>query len=120
MSASTGSTPEWLVTTSAGPSGGICLTPRIWTWNQLRYRALAAGMSTARLSSGSNPDSGSVSYSPAARRRTNSAASARHPVRRVGDPPGLPLLLVSALDARLAQQLAVLLLRHPLAPLLDY
>jgi hypothetical protein len=30
-----------------------------------------------------------------------------------------PLLLVSALNARLAQQLAVLLLRHPLAPLLD-
>jgi hypothetical protein len=31
-----------------------------------------------------------------------------------------PLLLVSTLNARLAQQLAVLLLRHPLAPLLDY
>jgi hypothetical protein len=31
-----------------------------------------------------------------------------------------PLLLVPALNARLAQQLAVLLLSHPLAPLLDY
>jgi len=36
------------------------------------------------------------------------------------DPSGQPLLLVSSLDARLSQQLAVLLLRHPLAPLLDY
>jgi hypothetical protein len=33
---------------------------------------------------------------------------------------GLPLLLVPALNARLAQQLAVLLLSHPLAALLDY
>jgi hypothetical protein len=32
---------------------------------------------------------------------------------------GVRLLLVPALDARLAQQLAVLLLRHPLAALLD-
>jgi hypothetical protein len=39
------------------------------------------------------------------------ATTAGQPVRR--------LLLVPALHARLAEQLAVLLLRHPLAPLLD-
>jgi hypothetical protein len=33
---------------------------------------------------------------------------------------GQPLLLVPALNARLAKQLAVLLLGHPLAALLDY
>jgi hypothetical protein len=42
------------------------------------------------------------------------------PQKTPAAPAGEPLLLVSALNARLAQQLAVLLLRHPLAPLLDY
>src|SRR5215203_3852855 len=36
-----------------------------------------------------------------------------------GDGPGRGLLLVATLDARLLQQLAVLLLRHALAALLD-
>src|SRR5258708_26002843 len=39
---------------------------------------------------------------------------------RPRDPAGRQLLLVPALNARLAQQLAMLLLRHPLAALLDY
>src|SRR5215831_9463160 len=76
MRASRGSTPEWLATSSAGPSDGTWAKPRILTLNQPRYSARAAGISTARLSSGSNPDSGSTSCSPAALRRTNSAALA--------------------------------------------
>src|SRR5690349_1619724 len=41
--------------------------------------------------------------------------------RQPGDPPGLPSLAQTAtLDAGLAQQLAVLLLRHTLAALLDH
>jgi hypothetical protein len=45
--------------------------------------------------------------------------SATHP-QRVNKANQFALLLVSALDASLLQQLAVLLLGHPLAPLLDH
>src|SRR5262252_697255 len=154
MTASIGITPEWLATTRADPVEGTCARPRIRTRNQRRYSPRAAGISTARLNSGSNPDSGSTSKSPTSRRRTKSAASLSrlvHPpgssliarFRTRGQPPpaflpilalshasrnspphaphwrpGQPLLLIPALNARLAQQLAVLLLRHPLAPFL--
>jgi len=55
--------------------------------------------------------------------RTDSSGSARPPVTgqtatAAGGPPAA-LLLVPALDPRLLQQLAVLLLRHPLTALLD-
>src|SRR5580693_1565618 len=116
MIASIGRTPEWFATTRAGPTSGTCSRPRIRTPNQCRYRASAAGMRTAEFSSGSNPNS-STACSPASRPAANSArpASRDRQVR----PGSLALLLVPALDAGLAQELAVLLLGHALAALLD-
>src|SRR5215831_17674583 len=75
MSASTGSVPEWLATTSAGPASGTCASPCIWTPNQCWYRARAAGISTRLLNSGSKPN-WSTSLSPSSWRRANSRTSA--------------------------------------------
>jgi len=79
-------------------------------------------MKTAELSSGSKPN-WSTSYSPASRRLAKPAAPAsprRQPGRRafVG-PSAVRLLLVPSLNSGLPQQLAMLLLGHPLAALLD-
>src|SRR5580693_4219388 len=100
-------------------------------------------MNTLAWNSGSNPAS-PPSWSPPSRCWTNSPAPVIHfcqpstgpgwpmclcPLSPPGPPPTSPspfmalrrvsLLLVPALDARLAQQLAVLLLGHALAALLD-
>jgi hypothetical protein len=58
-------------------------------------------------------------------RKLRGQAAAQVPVTRATRPMRAPydgagLLLVTALNAGLAQQLAVLLLSHPLAALLDY
>jgi hypothetical protein len=69
ITASNGSTPEWLATTSAGPEAGTCSRPRIRTRNQFRYRTPATGISTLELNSGSKPVS-SAWESPLTRRST--------------------------------------------------
>ena len=177
MIASSGSTPEWLATSSAPPVAGTCSSPRISTRNHCWYSSRASGISSRVLNSGSKPNS-STSPSPVTWRRANRSVSAQPAAPVIAGLPGegavglgtaivagpagvtpgsspvlpsqptvflsrraLPqrpgpaasgpaasiptagastaLLLVPPLHARLAQQLAVLLLRHSLAALLD-
>src|SRR5580692_9814967 len=162
MIASSGSTPEWLATTSAAPVPGTWPSPRISTRNHCWYSSRASGISSRELNSGSKPNS-STSPSPVSWRRANRSASPSRPRQSSpplpagggpgnvpdGSSPVLPsqptvlpflaapspapraglqisprgasaaLLLVAPLHTRLAQQLAVLLLRHPLTALLD-
>src|ERR1700730_11222951 len=83
ISASSGTTPEWLATTSAGPDAGTWCSPRILTRNQPRYSSRIAGIRIVLVKSGSNPDSASAWYSPASRRRTKPAAA---PIRSAQAP----------------------------------
>ena len=69
MSASNGSTPEWLATTSAAPDPGTCSRPRIRTRNHVRYSGRNNGMNTWALNSGSKPVS-STGASPVTRCQT--------------------------------------------------
>src|SRR5918911_490559 len=94
--------------------------------NGLRMSARTNSVRPSRRSM--SPDGGTVS-TPMIRSIDGSAASsaARAPpshrltpvTRTTAGGTSLSSLLVAALDAGLLQQLAVLLLRHPLAPLLD-
>src|SRR3954464_10623339 len=110
----------------------------MWTTVSTEADAITLPISGLRMSARTNSvrpsrrsisgDGGTVS-TPMTRSMEGSAASsaARAPpshrltpvTRTTAGGTSLSSLLVATLDARLLQQLAVLLLRHPLAPLLD-
>src|SRR6476619_6857321 len=116
---------------------GVAIT-LMWTTVSTSSLAMTLAMTGLRMSARTNETSpmssrGGTASTPttrsmqgwAARRRANLRPRSREtPVTRTTFPtapsPRMGLLAeLATLDARLLQQLAVLLLRHPLAPLLD-
>src|SRR5947209_9904387 len=75
ISASIGTVPEWLATTSAPPTSGMFSIPRVSTRKYFSYNGRTAASSTCSVRSASKPKS-STGYSPVTRRRMNASAPA--------------------------------------------
>src|SRR4051794_3796364 len=75
ISASIGTVPEWLATTSAPPTSGMFSIPRVSTRKYFSYNGRTAASNTCSVRSASKPKS-SIGYSPVTRRRRKASAPA--------------------------------------------